>query len=62
MGMLCNVTDRSNIDNDTIQFINNVNDPYILLLLPDILVCKVQNHDHVLVQPDAYPHQNLALN
>ena len=44
--MLCNVIDGSNIDNDTIQFICDVNDPYIFSLLPHILVFKV--HDCTL--------------
>ena len=56
MGMLCNVIDGSAINNNMIQFINDVNDPYIFSLLPHILVYKVQSHDHVSVQPDVYPH------
>ena len=47
MGMLCNVRDGSNIDNDMIQFMNDMNDPYIFSLLPSILVCKLQSHDQV---------------
>ena len=54
--MLCNVIDGSNINNDMIQFINNMNDPYIFSLLPCILVYKVQSCDHVSVQPKVYPH------
>ena len=49
MGMLCNVIDGSNINNNTIQFIKDMNDPYIFSLLPRILECKVQNHYHVSV-------------
>ena len=54
MEMLCNVIDSSNIDNDMIQFINDMSDPYIFSLLPCILVYKVQSHDHVSTQPDVY--------
>ena len=39
--LLCNVIDDSNIDNDTIQFINDMDNPYIFTLLPCILVYKV---------------------
>ena len=60
MGMLCNVIDGSNIDNKTIQFINDMNYPFIFSLLPHILVYIVHNFelccDHVSAQPDVYPH------
>ena len=59
MGILCNVIDSSGIDNDMIQFINDVNDPCIFILLPHILVYKVQIHDHVSVQSDIYPSPKL---
>ena len=58
MGMLHNIIDGSNIDNDMIQFVNDMNDPYIFSLLPHILVYKVQSHDHASAQPDVYPHLN----
>ena len=73
MGMLCDVIDDSNIDNNTIWFINDMNDLYIFSLLPHILVYKV--HDfalcHVwpcdsstwcLPSPKLNPHWNLTLN
>ena len=50
MGVLCNVIDGSYIDIDVIQFINNVNDPYIVSLLPHILEYKL--YDFVLVMHD----------
>ena len=50
MGVLCNVIDGSYIDIDVIQFINNVNDPYIVSLLPHILEYK--HYDFVLVMHD----------
>ena len=56
MGMLCNVIDDSNINNDMILFISDMNDPYIFSLLSHILVYKVESHDHVATQPDVYPH------
>ena len=42
---LCNVIDSSNIDNNMIQFMKNVNDPYIFSLLPYILVYKVHDFE-----------------
>ena len=45
MGMLCNVIDGSNINKDTIQFINDVNNFYIFSLLPHILEYKVHNFE-----------------
>ena len=56
--MLCNVINGSNIDNNAIWFMNDMNDPYIFSLLPHILVYKVQSHDHASAQPDVYPHLN----
>ena len=58
--MLCNVINGSNIDNNAILFMNDMNDPYIFSLLPHILVYKVQSHDHASAQPSGwvYPHLN----
>ena len=41
--MLCNVIDGSNIDNDTVQSLNGMNDAYIFSLLPCILVLPNKN-------------------
>ena len=64
MGMLCNVVNSCNIDNDMIQFINSMNNPYIFSLLPCILVYKVHDfelcHGHVSAQPDVYPSHKLS--
>ena len=58
--MFCNVINDSNIYNDTMRFINDINDPYIFSLLPHTLVYKVHDFelccDHVSAQPDVYPH------
>ena len=67
MGMLCNVIDGSNVDNDMIQFISDMNDCYIFSLLTHILVYKFHNlsfvmYDHVSAYPDVYLSPKIKLN
>ena len=58
--MLCYVINGSDIDNNAIWFMNDMNDPYIFSLCPHIVVYKVHNfevcHDPVSAQPDVYLH------
>ena len=64
--LLCNVINGSNIDNDAIWFMNDMNDPYIFSLRPHILVQSSKSWPCVsstwcLPSPKLNPHWNLTL-